>query len=62
MSNWSYVILERDDEGTVIDSFDATSEVLFLYMMIEKQERIIQSYRKDLGFSFLDDSPSLLRH
>lgn len=62
MSEWAYVILERDDEGTIIDSHDATSEVLFLYMMIEKQERIIQSYRKDLGFSFLDDAPSLLRH
>lgn len=62
MTSWAYVLLERDDEGTIVDSQDATSEVLFLYAMIEKQERIIQSYRKDLGFSFLDDSPSLLRH
>ena len=62
MTNWSYVLLERDDEGTIVDSHDATSEVLFLYAMIEKQERIIQSYRKDLGFSFLDDTPSLLQH
>jgi len=62
MTSWAYVLLERDDEGTIVDSHDATSEVLFLYTMIEKQERIIQSYRKDLGFSFLDDAPSLLRH
>ncbi len=58
MTDWSYVILERDDEGTIVDSHDATSEVLFLYTMIEKQERIIQSYRKYLVVSFFDDAPS----
>ena len=62
MSDWAYVLLERDEDGTIIDSQDATSEVLFLYKMIQMQERIIESYRKDLGFSFLDDAPSLLRH
>jgi hypothetical protein len=61
MSDWAYVILERDDEGTVIDSHDATSEVLFLYAMIERQERIIESYRKDLGIT-LFDPPSLTKH
>jgi hypothetical protein len=55
MSEWSYVILERDDEGTVIDSQDATDEVLFLYAMLEQQERIIKSYRKDLGITLFDD-------
>jgi hypothetical protein len=62
MTEWSYVLLERNEEGIVVDSHDVTGEVVFLYTMIEKQERIIQSYRKDLGFSFLDDAPSLLRH
>jgi hypothetical protein len=54
MSDWAYVILERDDEGTVIDSHDATSEVLFLYAMIERQERIIESYRRDLGITLFE--------
>ena len=54
MTDWSYVILERDDEGTIVDSHDATSEVLFLYAMIERQERIIESYRKDLGITVFD--------
>lgn len=55
MTDWSYVILERDDEGTIVDSHDATSEVLFLYAMIERQERIIESYRRDLGITVFDD-------
>ena len=55
MTKWSYVILERDDKGIVIDSIDATDEVLFLYSMIERQEKILQSYRKELGITFSDD-------
>jgi hypothetical protein len=55
MTDWSYVILERDDEGTIVDSHDATSEVLFLYAMIERQERIIESYRRDLGITVFDE-------
>ena len=61
MSTWSYIILERDEEGTVVDSSDATDEVLFLYSMIERQERIIESYRKDLGIT-LFESNSLTKH
>jgi len=61
MSDWAYVILERDDEGTVINSHDATSEVLFLYAMIERQERIIESYRRDLGITIFD-APALTKH
>lgn len=55
MSEWAYVLLERDEEGTIIDSQDATDEVLFLYGMIERQERIIESYRKDLGITIFDE-------
>jgi hypothetical protein len=54
MTDWAYVLLERDDEGTIVDSHDATSEVLFLYAMIERQERIIESYRRDLGITIFD--------
>ena len=61
VSEWSYVILERDEEGTIVDSADATSEVLFLYAMIERQERIIESYRKDLGITLFEPS-SLTKH
>ena len=62
MSEWAYVLLERDEEGTIIDSQDATDEVLFLYAMIERQERIIESYRKDLGITLFDDPPKMLAH
>ena len=55
MTDWSYVILERDDEGTIVDSHDATSEVLFLYQLIDMQERTLRAYRKELGYSFLDE-------
>mgnify|MGYP000060587911 CR=1 FL=1 len=55
MRDWSYVILERDKDGTIIGSRDATSEVLFLYALIERQERIIGSYRKELGITDTDD-------
>jgi len=62
MNEFAYVILERDKTGTVVNSHDATSEVLFLYAMIQKQERIIESYRKDLGITLFDDPPKLLAH
>jgi hypothetical protein len=61
MTDWAYIILERDEEGTVIDSHDATSEVLFLYAMIERQERIIESYRRDLGITLFETS-ALTKH
>lgn len=61
MTEWSYVILERDEEGTIVDSKDATSEVLFLYAMIERQERIIESYRKDLGITLFEPQ-NLTKH
>lgn len=61
MTSWAYVLLERDDEGTIVDSQDATSEVLFLYAMIERQERIIESYRKDLGITLFEPT-SLIKH
>jgi hypothetical protein len=51
--NWSYVLLCRDDEGTVIESTDVTDEVRFLYMMIEKQEKTLNAYRKELGYPYL---------
>ena len=54
---WSYVLLVRDDEGTVIESTEVTDEVRFLYMLIERQERTLNAYRKELGYDFLIDKP-----
>jgi hypothetical protein len=62
MTEFAYVILERDETGTVVNSHDATSEVLFLYAMIQRQERIIESYRKDLGITIFDDAPVFTAH
>lgn len=51
--NWSYVLLRRDDEGTIVESAEVTDEVLHLYKMIELQERALNAYRKELGYPFL---------
>ena len=52
---WSYVLLVRDDEGTIVESTEVTDEVRFLYMLIERQERTLNAYRKELGYDFLVD-------
>lgn len=51
--NWSYVLLRRDEEGTIVESTDVTDEVRFLYMLIERQERTLNAYRRELGYPFL---------
>lgn len=48
MNQYTYVLLERDHENIIIDSTDVTEEIVFLYTMIEYQERIINSYRKQV--------------
>jgi hypothetical protein len=53
MNTWTYVLLCRDHEGTVIESTDVTDEIRFLYMMIEKQEKTLNAYRKELGYPYL---------
>jgi hypothetical protein len=55
MTTWSYVLLCRDDEGTIVESKEVTDEVRFLYYMIERQERTLNAYRKELGYDFLMD-------
>lgn len=57
--NWSYVLLCRDDEGTVVESTDVTQEVQFLYGLIERQERTLNAYRKELGYPYLVTEPTL---
>ena len=56
MNEWSYVLLQRDDQGTIIDSQEVTDEVLSLFKHIEMQENIIKAYRKSLGITIFDES------
>jgi len=53
VNEWSYVLLHRDKEGTIVESTDVTDEVLYLYNLIERQERTLNAYRKELGYPFL---------
>ena len=56
---WSYVLLRRNEEGIIIESTDVTDEVVFLYRMIEKQEKILNEYRLNAGYDFLVSEPSV---
>jgi hypothetical protein len=62
LKEWSYVLLRRDEQGTIVESTEVTDEVLFLYRMIEMQERALNSYRKQLGYPFLITEPSSVIH
>lgn len=53
---YSYVLLIRDKEGTIIESIEVTPEVKHLYCQIEYQERIIKAYRKQVGDEWLNSS------
>ena len=56
---WSYVLLRRNEEGIIIENTDVTDEVVFLYRMIEKQEKILNEYRLNAGYDFLVEQPSV---
>jgi hypothetical protein len=56
---WSYVLLRRNEEGIIIESTDVTDEVVFLYRMIEKQEKLLNEYRLNAGYDFLVEQPSI---
>ena len=62
MNEWSYVLLRRDEEGIIVESTEVTDEVLFLYRLIDMQERTLNSYRKQLGHYFLMTDNSDLVH
>ena len=59
VKEWSYVLLQRDAEGTIIDSTEVTDEVLYLYKMVEIQEKLLNSYRLNSGYEFLVSEPSV---
>lgn len=56
---WSYVLLRRNEEGIIIENTDVTDEVVFLYRMIEKQEKLLNEYRLNAGYDFLVEQPSI---
>lgn len=59
VKEWSYVLLQRDAEGTIIDSTEVTDEVIYLYKMVEIQEKLLNSYRLNSGYEFLVSEPSV---
>ena len=59
VKEWSYVLLRRDEEGTIIESTEVTDEVVFLYRMVEKQEKLLNEYRLNAGYDFLVEQPSV---
>jgi len=59
VKEWSYVLLQRDAEGTIIDSTEVTDEVIYLYKMVEIQEKLLNNYRLNSGYEFLVSEPSV---
>jgi hypothetical protein len=59
VKEWSYVLLHRDEEGTIDDSIEVTEEVLFLYQMVEIQTKLLNNYRLNSGYEFLVEQPSI---
>jgi hypothetical protein len=59
VKEWSYVLLQRDAEGTIIDSTEVTDEVIYLYRLVEIQEKLLNSYRLNSGYEFLVSEPSI---
>ena len=59
VKEWSYVLLQRDAEGTIIDSTEVTDEVIYLYRLVEIQEKLLNNYRLNAGYEFLFSEPSV---
>ncbi len=47
MNKWSYVLIERDEEGVIVGSIDVTDEVVSLYTRIDLLDGCNDSWRKD---------------
>lgn len=47
MNKWSYVLIERNEEGTIVGSIDVTEEVVSLYTRIDLLDGCNDSWRKD---------------
>ncbi len=47
MNKWSYVLIERDEEGIIVGSIDVTEEVVSLYTRIDLLDGCNDSWRKD---------------
>ena len=61
-NNFGYLLVQTDDSGEVIDTTDVTEEIIFLYTMIEYQEKIISSYRREFLPEFFPEEQKFLRH
>ena len=59
VKEWSYVLLHRDKDGVIDESVEVTDEVLYLYRMVEIQEKLLNQYRLNSGYEFLVSEPSV---
>lgn len=59
VKEWSYVLLHRDKDGVIDESVEVTDEVLYLYRMVEIQEKLLNQYRLNSGYDFLVSEPSV---
>ena len=59
VKEWSYVLVHRDQNGEIDESVEVTDEVLYLYRMVEIQEKLLNSYRLNSGYEFLVSEPSI---
>jgi len=59
VKEWSYVLLHRDKDGVIDESVEVTDEVLYLYRMVELQEKLLNQYRLNSGYEFLVEEPSV---
>lgn len=61
-NNYGYLLVKTDDDGEVIETTDVTEEVISLYTMLEYQERIIRSYRREFLPEFFPEEKQELTH
>lgn len=61
-NNYGYLLTKSDDDGEIIEVTDVTEEIVFLYTMIEYQERIIRSYRKEFLPDVFPEEGTQLTH
>ena len=54
--------MECDEDGEAVEATDVTDEIVHLYTMIEYQEKIISSYRREFLPEFFPEEQKFLRH
>lgn len=61
-SKYRYILMECDEDGEAVEATDVTDEIVHLYTMIDYQERIISSYRREFLPGVFPEDEQLLRH